>query len=133
MRKCLRGKDCDRGSRPCAGGEMSGLLTHEQLLQVVGEVAEAALPRWGLGGASLRMINHSENTTYRVTPADGSRPVILRVHCEGYHSVNGIKSELAWMHALQADAGVLTPQAIRGEDGEEIQSVSHRSLPRPRN
>ena len=112
---------------------MSGILTHEELLQAVGHVAEAALPRWGLAGAALKMINHSENTTYLVTPANGARPVILRVHREGYHSVNGIKSELAWMHALQAEANVLTPQAIRGNDGEEIQSVSHPALPRPRN
>ena len=112
---------------------MSGILTHEELLQAVGQVAEAALPRWDLAGAALKMINHSENTTYLVTPASGARPVILRVHREGYHSVNGIKSELAWMHALQADANVQTPQAIRGSDGEEIQSVAHPALPRPRN
>ena len=112
---------------------MSGILTHEQLLQAVGHVAEAALPRWGLAGATLKMINHSENTTYLVTRNGHARPVILRVHREGYHSVNGINSELAWMHALQAEANVQTPQAIRGEDGEEIQSVSHPALPRPRN
>jgi Ser/Thr protein kinase RdoA (MazF antagonist) len=116
---------------------MSGILTHEQLLQAVGQVAEAALPRWGLGGATLRMINHSENTTYLATPKstgpNGAQPVILRVHREGYHSVNGIKSELAWMHALQRESNVQTPQAIAGLDGEEIQSVAHPSLPRPRN
>jgi Ser/Thr protein kinase RdoA (MazF antagonist) len=112
---------------------MSGSLTHEQLLQAVGHVAEASLPRWGLGGATLKMINHSENTTYLVTPRNGARPVILRVHREGYHSINGIKSELAWMHALQAEAKVLTPQAIRGLDGEEIQTVAHPALARPRN
>jgi Ser/Thr protein kinase RdoA (MazF antagonist) len=113
--------------------KMSGLLTQDQLLQAVGHVAETALPRWGLAGAALKMINHSENTTYLVTPTDGSRPVILRVHREGYHSINGIRSELAWMRALQAEAGVLTPQAIPGQDGQDIQSVSHPMLPSPRN
>src|SRR6185295_5065621 len=108
-----------------AGEKMSGLLTQDQLLQAVGQVAETALPRWGLAGAALKRINHSENTTYLVTPKNGSRPVILRVHREGYHSVNGIRSELAWMRALQAEAGVLTPQAIPGQDGQDIQSVSH--------
>ena len=112
---------------------MSGMLTHEQLLAAVGQVAEAALPRWGLEGAALKMINHSENTTYLVTPSSGARPVILRVHREDYHSINGIKSELAWMRALQAEAGVLTPQAIPGKDGQDIQTVSHSALPNPRN
>jgi hypothetical protein len=49
-------------------GDNERNLTHEQLLQAVGHVAEAALPRWGLAGAALKMINHSENTTYLVTP-----------------------------------------------------------------
>jgi len=37
------------------------------------------------------------------------------------------------MRALQADDGVHTPQAIPGKDGKDIQTVSHPSLPSPRN
>jgi Ser/Thr protein kinase RdoA (MazF antagonist) len=112
---------------------MSEMLSHESLMRSIGLLAEAALPRWGLEGAALQMINHSENTTYRVTPADGGRPVILRVHRPGYHSVDGIRSELAWMRALQAEGGVPTPQAIPGADGQDVQTVSHPSLGTPRN
>ncbi len=60
-------------------------------------------------------------------------PVILRVHREGYHSVDGIRSELAWMRALQAEAGVKTPQAIPARDGTDIQTVAHPALNNPRN
>jgi Ser/Thr protein kinase RdoA (MazF antagonist) len=112
---------------------MSEMLSHDAFMRSVGLLAEAALPRWGLEGASLTMINHSENTTYRVEPANGARAVILRVHRPGYHTVNGIQSELAWMRALQAEGGVHTPQAIRGQDGQDIQTVAHASLPTPRN
>ena len=35
-------------------------------MRCIGQLAEAALPRWGLEGAKLTMINHSENTTYKV-------------------------------------------------------------------
>ena len=112
---------------------MSGVLTTEQLLRVIDELAAASLSRWGLGGAELKLINHSENWTYRVTPKDAARPVILRVHREGYHSLNGIRSELAWMCALQAEARVKTPQAIPAQDGSDIQTVSHPSLSSPRN
>jgi Ser/Thr protein kinase RdoA (MazF antagonist) len=108
-------------------------MSHEVLMQSIGRLAEAALPRWGLGGADLRMINHSENTTYRVTPAGGGKPVILRVHRPGYHSIDGIRSELAWMRALQAEGGVQTPQAIPGVDGADIQTVTHPGLSGPRN
>jgi Ser/Thr protein kinase RdoA (MazF antagonist) len=106
---------------------------HDALMRSIGLLAEAALPRWGLDGSSLLMINHSENTTYRVTPAGGGKPVILRVHRPGYHSVDGIRSELAWMRALQAEGGVPTPQAIPARDGADVQTVSHPSLGTPRN
>jgi len=112
---------------------MSVMPNHDALMRSIGQLAEAALPRWGLDGAALEMINHSENTTYRVTPAGGTAPVILRVHRPGYHTVDGIRSELAWMRALQAEGGVHTPQAIPARDGTDIQTVSHPSLPTPRN
>jgi Ser/Thr protein kinase RdoA (MazF antagonist) len=112
---------------------MSEMLSHESLMRSIGLLAEAALPRWGLEGAALKMINHSENTTYLVAPAGDVRPVILRVHRPGYHTVDGIRSELAWMRALQAEGGVPTPQAIPGRDGEDVQTVSHPSLGTPRN
>jgi Ser/Thr protein kinase RdoA (MazF antagonist) len=106
---------------------------HDALMRSIGQLADAALPRWGLEGSTLVMINHSENTTYRVTPPGGAKPVILRVHRPGYHTVNGIRSELAWMRALQAEGGVPTPQAIPGKDGQDVQTVSHPSLSTPRN
>jgi Ser/Thr protein kinase RdoA (MazF antagonist) len=107
-------------------------MAEQDLLQGVDALAAAALGRWGLGGAPLRMINHSENFTYLVTPPTAPK-VILRVHREDYHTVNGIRSELAWMRALQSEAGVKTPQAIAGRDGADIQTVTHPALPRPRN
>ena len=112
-------------------GRQKKVADHNDLMRGVEELAEAALSRWGLEGASLRLINHSENTTFRVD-RPGERPVILRVHREDYHTLNGIRSELAWMRALQSEAGVKTPQAIPGRDGEDIQTVSHPALPRPR-
>jgi Ser/Thr protein kinase RdoA (MazF antagonist) len=115
------------------GVMMNETQSHESLMRSIGHLAEAALPRWGIEGARLEMINHSENTTYRVTPPGGGRPVILRVHRPGYHTVDGIRSELAWMRALQAEGGVHTPQAIPALDGTDIQTVSDPSLATPRN
>lgn len=112
---------------------MSGALTTKELLQATHQLAVAALPRWGLEGAGLTLINHSENWTYRVEPPARPRPVILRVHRHAYHSTDGIRSELAWMRALKADAGVNTPQAITGNDGADIQLVEHPTLAMARN
>jgi len=109
------------------------VLSHGELLDGLEKLATAAVGRWGLDGASLRLINLSENATYRVDVPGRPKPVILRVHREGYHSLNGIRSELAWMRALQSEAGVKTPQAIPGRDGKDIQTVAHPALPNPRN
>lgn len=110
---------------------MHGAMTHEQLLRAITALAHAALPRWGLEGAALRLISHSENSIFLVTPASGPK-VVLRVHREGYHTVDGVRSELAWMRALESEGGVKTPQAIPGLDGADVQMVADPALPRPR-
>lgn len=112
---------------------MDGPATHDDLMLGIAALAAAALPRWGFAGAAIRLVNHSENTTYFVTRPGVPAPVVLRVHREDYHTVDGIRSELAWMRALEAEADVRTPQAIPGLDGQDVQTVTHPALPRPRN
>lgn len=112
---------------------ISAMPTSKQSSDAIGALAYKALTCWGLNSAELKLINHSENWTYLVTPKKGERPLILRVHRDTYHSVNSIRSELAWMRALQIEAGVKTPQAIPALDGADIQTVTHHALPRPHN
>lgn len=112
----------------------SGDLTHDELLQRLSGLAARALHRYELPpGATVKLINLSENATYRVDdPASGSKWA-LRVHREGYHSRTAVASELAWQAALRADGAAITPSPIKGRDGELIQTVAHEGLPRPRN
>jgi len=99
-------------------------LPQEALLERLERLARAALPAFGLDpGSTVTMINHSENTTYRVDDPAAGAPTILRVHREGYHSRNAINCELAWMSALRKEAGVITPTPIPGVNGELIQEV----------
>jgi Ser/Thr protein kinase RdoA (MazF antagonist) len=96
-------------------------------------VAANALGRYGLDPRSkIALLNHSENTTYRLDdPRTGKRRV-LRVHRTGYHTEAGIRSELLWMKVLNDEAGVHTPQAIPGTDGELIQRVDAAGMDEPR-
>src|SRR5437762_1948152 len=88
------------------------------------QVAQAALPHYGIGrDAGVRMINLSENATYRIEASD-SRRFALRVHREGYHSRNAIASELAWVQALRRDGAAITPIPLSGRDGELIQTMT---------
>ena len=109
-------------------------LSHDDLLQRLQLVADAAIKRYALpAGVTVRLINVSENATYRVDdPASGTKWA-LRVHREGYHSPTAIASELAWVTALKADGAAVTPAALAGRDGELIQTIAVDGLATPRN
>lgn len=108
-------------------------LTHDELLRHLQFVAERAVGRFDLpGDVSIKLINVSENATYRVEDQRAGRKWALRVHRDGYHSRTAVASELAWLSALR-DYGVATPTAVRGLDGELIQTIAVEGLANPRN
>jgi Ser/Thr protein kinase RdoA (MazF antagonist) len=83
--------------------------------------ARAALPFYGVhADAPLRLLSLSENATYLVDVVD---PIVLRVHRADYHSLQAIRSELAWMAALREQTGVVTPRLIPALDGSEVVTV----------
>ncbi len=86
--------------------------------------AHLALPRFGIAAAApLALIHHRENAVFRIEdPADGSLWA-MRVHRDGYRTAEEIRSELRWMDALR-DAGVPTPRARPGIDGDPLQLVT---------
>lgn len=45
---------------------------------------------------------------------------MLRVRRPGYHSLQAIRSELAWMSALRADTVVVTPGTVAADDGADV-------------
>ena len=74
--------------------------------------ARRALGEYGCHpGATVRLLNVSENATYLIDDPDAG-PSVLRVHRLGYHTPAEIASELAWMDALRAEAGVRTPRVL---------------------
>lgn len=96
------------------------------------ELANAALGAYDLpAGTVAKMLNLSENATYRVDAPDGRR-FALRVHRDGYHSRQAIASELAWEIDLRRTGVVTTPNPIKGRDGEIIQDIAHPRMKRPR-
>lgn len=104
-------------------------LSRQEVLDRVERVARRALARYGAPpGARVKLINVSENATFRVDGlADGdghaTGTAILRVHRLGYHTRAAIASELAWLEALRRDAGVRTPAVLPAADGSRIVTV----------
>ncbi|MEQ1578889.1 MAG: phosphotransferase [Hyphomicrobium sp.] len=108
--------------------------SHDEILAKLGQLAGRAIHRYDLpDGVTLRLINVSENATYRVDDPATGKKWALRVHRAGYHSRTAVASELAWQAALKDSQTIITPSALKGRDGEFIQSVEHRGLPEPRN
>ena len=63
--------------------------------EAIDRLARAALAPYGIGDdAGLRLVNVSENHTYRVDDPTMGRSYALRLHRPGYHSAEAIASEL---------------------------------------
>ena len=94
-----------------AGGDVMDRVT---------AVARTALRRYHAHpDASVELLNVSENATFLVSDPDAG-PSVLRVHRLGYHTEQEITSELAWMDALRAEAGVRTPRVLPATDGQRV-------------
>jgi Ser/Thr protein kinase RdoA (MazF antagonist) len=92
---------------------------------------EQALGAWdGLAGARARLINLSENHTFRIDRDDDQR-FILRVHRPGYQSTASIESELAWIAALRREAELPVPAPLAGSNGQLLQQL-HLDADAPR-
>jgi Ser/Thr protein kinase RdoA (MazF antagonist) len=94
----------------------------------IDRLAHTAPAAYGLDPAcEVRLINVSENWTYRIDAPDG-RTYALRVHRPGYHSAAEIASELDWIDALRTDGAVETGHAVPGPGGNRVCQVSTAEL-----
>ena len=97
------------------------MATTEATVRVLEATADAALKFWDLPcGARSTLVNRAENSTF-IVEAPGMERRILRLHRKDYHSLEAIRSELAWTEALRASGTVVTPGAIHGRDGCLVQ------------
>ena len=89
-------------------------------------VARRALAEFDFSAeVQIRLITLSENATYLVTDPATDRTGVLRVHRENYHPAASIESELLWLDALRAEAGIDTPVPIPARDGRRVITLTH--------
>ena len=93
-------------------------------------LARAALAHWGIEDGAPDLIKYRENAVFRVTLADG-RPAALRIHRPGYHTDIELRSEIAWIQALN-EAGIDAPRLIPTGAGEVIVIASAPGVPEAR-
>jgi Ser/Thr protein kinase RdoA (MazF antagonist) len=117
------------GTEAAAGGH--DLSAGGDVMDRVTACARAALRRYDCHpGADVELLNVSENATFLVSDP-GAGPSVLRVHRLGYHTEQEIASELAWMDALRAEAGVRTPRVLPARDGCRVVTVTENTGPNP--
>ena len=92
-------------------------------------VARQALAAYGLDGAPLVFIRHSDSVAFRVE-APGSDGYLLRLHIPitpamGSHGADGVmvRSELQWLEALNDDTDLVLQRPIRNRDDELVTTV----------
>jgi Ser/Thr protein kinase RdoA (MazF antagonist) len=93
-------------------------------------LAQRALAHWPLASPRIALLKYRENAVFSVATPDGARAV-LRIHRPRYRSDAQIRSEVAWMRALDA-AGIPTPAVIGTRDGDVLATVASDGVPEPR-
>ncbi len=119
-------------------------LTYLGQVRRLRRLAQAALQYYGLADAQFKLVVHSENTTFRVdaphaipgkTVTGGlyvANRFLLRIHLPGYQSAESIASELAWLAALRAEAGLAVPEPVPTLQGELLAQASAPGVPEQR-
>ncbi len=87
-----------------------------------------ALARYDLEDARLTLLQHEQNTTFRVD-ARGGR-YLLRITRPGVHTPDTIGSEMSWLNALRRDTGLGVPEPVTVRDGSVV-VVTRRGVLEP--
>ncbi len=90
--------------------------------RVFAPAARAALEAFPIDACDLTLVSLSENVTFKVTDGRDGRPYVLRLHRPGYHTLDELVSERAWIRAL-AEAGIDVPDAVMTRDGQDYVPV----------
>jgi len=83
--------------------------------------ALAALKSFPIDG-DVTLVSLAENVTFKVTDRAGSA-YVLRLHRPGYHTLDELVSERAWIRAL-AESGIDVPGAVSARDGRDYVRVT---------
>ena len=86
------------------------------------DIAERALPHWGLTPKRLELVANAENCAFRLAMPDGQQHV-LRIHRPGYHTLAELESERVWTGKLRR-AGLNVPLGRRTLDGRDYAVIA---------
>jgi Ser/Thr protein kinase RdoA (MazF antagonist) len=106
-------------------------------------LAKKGLRAYGLQAADFHLLQHGENTTFRVDASglSSTQPphntlyhdnrYLLRIHRPGYQNQASIASELTWLAALRK-AGLPVPEPVPTHNGDLYTIANASGVPEPR-
>ena len=93
--------------------------------------AQTALKFFPVDAGDLTLVSLSENVTFKVTDRRDGGAYVLRLHRPGYHTLDELDSEHAWIRALD-EAGVKVPKPVVARDGRNYVPVTVAGTGEPR-
>jgi Ser/Thr protein kinase RdoA (MazF antagonist) len=97
-------------------------------------LGRAALAAWDVEPVELALLAHLENTTFRVTGADGDR-FVLRIHrvigsaAHPLRTLVEVRSEMEWLSALARETGLGVPVPVPRRDGGLVTEIEVDGVP----
>lgn len=95
-------------------------------------MALAALARYDLDVAWLRLVSNDFNGVFAVKAEDGEKYILRICLAEGGHSLAEIRSEMMWLAALRRETSLGVPRAVATRDGELVTKVEVTGVPEAR-
>lgn len=89
------------------------------------QAAELALVKHGIGIThGVRLLQLSENATYLVySRLSNEKYAVLRISRPGYHTMQELESEMAWLNEINDYTPLMVANPIPGKSGRIIQSI----------
>lgn len=97
-------------------------MDKEAVERIFEPAARAALNAFPIDWSDLALISLSENVTFKVSDRQDVRAYVLRLHRPGYHTLDELVSERAWIRAL-GEAGIDVPTPVLARDGRDYVPV----------
>src|SRR4029078_12996836 len=99
------------------------LIDREAIGRTFTPAARAALEAFPIDAVDLALVSLAETVTFKATDRRDGSAYVLRLHRPGYHTLDELISERAWIRAL-ADAGIDVPGPVPARDGRDYVPVT---------
>jgi Ser/Thr protein kinase RdoA (MazF antagonist) len=93
-------------------------------------LASNALTAFDIKPTKLTLLNHGDNTTFRVHAAE--ERYVLRIHRSGQRLPTEIRSEMMWLAFLSQEEGLVVPKPVETRDQDFLTLAKAEGVPKAR-